>query len=207
MTPPPNGTSSGTNHGKTRGSLRATFRGIGLIARARAEGLNCFGDSNKAVIASLAPGAGLMAATLVEGIIDGDGERALGAVLAPFCVLLAPSVLSFELARLWGREAFWPRYIVAFNWCQWLVPAVLVVLVTGLTLLSSGGPSAGGGAGRSKLALVMLVVFFYALWINWFLVRHALALTVSRAIGFVALINLGVALVIFIPLRLVTAFQ
>ena len=51
---------------------------------------------------------------------------------ATLCVLLAPSVMSYELARLWGRDAFWNRYIVAFNWCQWLLPVIAFVLIVAL---------------------------------------------------------------------------
>jgi hypothetical protein len=100
-----------------------------LIARGRAEGLNCFGDSPKAFLISLTPGLGFIVGGLVEGLSDGEGTRLATGVLVPLCALLAPAVLSHELARFWGRDAFWGRYIVVFNWCQWLLPVIASVLL------------------------------------------------------------------------------
>ena len=120
-------------------------RGMLLIARGRAEGLNCFRDTPQAFLASLAPGMGILAAAVLAGLSEGDPGRAAGEIPGTLCVLLAPSVLSFELARLWGREAFWYRYIVAFNWCQWLLPVVGFALVLALTVARIAGGGGGGG--------------------------------------------------------------
>ena len=49
---------------------------------------------------------------------------AIADLLATVAVLLAPPVLSFEFARLWGRQDHWLRFATAFNWCQWLLPVL-----------------------------------------------------------------------------------
>ncbi len=177
-----------------RGTMPAIVRGMFLLARGRAEGLNCFGDSPRAIIGSLIPGLGLVIGAMAEGWSEGLGFGAIGEMLAPICGLLAPAVLSHELARWWGREAFWGRYIVAFNWCQWLIPVVAMALITGLALLHLTGLA---GANGVKLLIVCLAG--YALWLNWFVARHGLALTPGRAIGFVLGVNLGTMLLVFVP--------
>ena len=159
------------------------LRGMTLIARGRAEGLNCFRDTPRAFLASLAPGAGLLTAAVLAGLSEGEGGR--------------PSVLSYELARFWGREAFWYRYIVAFNWCQWLLPLIGMALVLGMTVARASGM---GGPGGFKLMVLGLAG--YALWMNWFLARHGLALTAMRAAAFVLLVNLGTMALVFIPAML-----
>ena len=49
------------------------------------------------------------------------------------------------MARFWGREAFWNRYIVAFNWCQWLLPMIAFVLIAVLTFAQVMGIAGPGG--------------------------------------------------------------
>jgi hypothetical protein len=170
-----------------------------MIARGRAAGLNCFRDTPRAYVQSLMPGLGVLAAAMVEGLAEGQGVSAVENVPATLCVLLAPSVLSYEMARFWGREAFWNRYIVAFNWCQWLLPLLGFVLVAVLSLarLASVG---------SALHIVVLCLAGYAVWLNWFLARHGLALGVWRAAGLVAAVNLGTIVIVFGPSMLAAKF-
>lgn len=177
-----------------RGSVPPILRGVSLLARGHAQGLNCFRDTPRAFLASLAPGVGLLLAATIEGIAGGDGSGALTDIPATLCVLLAPAVLSYEMARFWGREAFWYRYIVAFNWCQWLLPAI------GFVLLLVVAAAHLAGLDEQSAAMVLLVCFAgYALWLNWFLARHGLALTGWRAAGLVLVVNLGTMLLAFGP--------
>jgi hypothetical protein len=111
-------------------------------------------------------------------------------------------VLSYELARFWGREAFWNRYIVAFNWCQWLLPVIAFVLIFALTLARFAG---FGGEGALRVMLVCLAG--YALWLNWFLARHGLALSIGRAAGLVAAVNLGTIAIVFGPAMLASSLR
>ena len=179
---------------KPGGSLPPILRGMGLIARGRAEGLNCFRDTPRAVLFSLTPGLGVLAAAVFQRLTGETGTAALNDIPGTLCVLLAPAVLSFELARFWGREAFWGRYITAFNWCQWLLPAAGLCLV-----LLLGVAKAAGLAGSFGPMLLFAGLACYAMWLNWFIARHALALSRPRAAGFVLAVNLGTMAIILLP--------
>lgn len=182
-----------------RGTLPPILKGVVMIARGRAAGLNCFRDTPQAFLLSLLPGLGIMAGTVMEGFAEGTPLTAIEEIPGTLCVLLAPAVLSYELARFWGREAFWNRYIVAFNWCQWLLPAIAVVLITLLTLARIND------AGALRVMLVGLAG--YALWLNWFLARHGLALSPWRAAGLVAAVNLGTIVIVFGPTMLAASLE
>ncbi len=101
-----------------------------------------------------------------------------------------------------GREAFWNRYIVAFNWCQWLLPFIAFVLIIGLTI----GRFAGIDT-QSGLRVLLVCLAGYSLWMNWFLARHGLALSGWRAVGLVAAVNLGTVAIVFGPTFLASSFQ
>ncbi|HEX3994871.1 MAG TPA: hypothetical protein VHX39_27150 [Acetobacteraceae bacterium] len=184
-----------------RRTVPPILRGVGLIARGRAAGLNCFRDTPQAFLTSLAPGLGIMAASVVEGLAEGNAARAITEIPGTLCVLLAPSVLSYEMARFWGREAFWNRYIVAFNWCQWLLPVIAFVLLGGLSLAQMGGIDPDIG-----LPAVVVCLAGYALWLNWFLARHGLALSKWRAAGLVATVNAGTMAIVFGPTLIAAYF-
>jgi hypothetical protein len=173
------------------------LRGMFLLARGRAVGLNCFRGTPRGFLFSLAPGLGILVAAVVEKLAGGAGADAVGEIPGTLCVLLAPAVISYELARFWGREAFWNRYIVAFNWCQWLLPFIAFVLVAGAVLVRSAGIG-----GRAVLPVVLVGFAGYAMWLNWFMARHGLALSVGRAIGLVAAVNLGTIALILGPTML-----
>jgi len=169
-----------------------------LLARGRADGLRQFGDTPSAFLASLAPliafplvGAGLMLA-------QGGGLPALTALLSTFCALLAPPVLSYEPARLWRREGQWLRFATAFNWCQWAIPVLAAVL---LTLVY---PALAEAASTETAGVVVIAaVAGYALWLHWFLARHALMISGLRAALLVVLVNLCTVVLVLGPRVLV----
>jgi F0F1-type ATP synthase membrane subunit c/vacuolar-type H+-ATPase subunit K len=177
-----------------RWTLSPILRGVGLIARGRAAGLNCFRDTPQAFFYSLAPGFGIMAASIVQGLAVGKGVRSVAEIPGTVCVLLAPSVLSYEMARFWGREAFWNRYIVAFNWCQWLLPIIAFLLLIVLGIAQPAGLDP-----ETALPVLIISLAGYALWLNWFLARHGLALNGWRAAGLVAAVNAGTMAIVFGP--------
>ncbi|MGH7066548.1 MAG: hypothetical protein ACREEU_02065 [Acetobacteraceae bacterium] len=172
----------------------AILTGLTLLARGRPEGLVHFGNSAQHFLASLAP---LVAFPLVGGFLLVIGGRPAGGIvsfLEAIAVLLAQPVISEALARRWGREELWLRYATAFNWCQWLMPALaLALVVVGGMLLSLGLPPGW----TAPLLLAGLVC--YALWLQWFLARHGLELGGMRAAGLVLLVNLGTAILVLFP--------
>ena len=168
--------------------------GILLLGRGKAAGLGQFGTTPNAFLASLAP---LVAFPLVGALLlllQGQGVEALTDLVEVLCALLTPAVLSHALARFWQREAEWLRYATAFNWCQWLMPIVLtlVLMLFGMGL-QLGLPERAAGVGA------LGVLALYALWLHWFLARHGLALSGWRAAGLVAGVNLGTLVVLLVP--------
>ncbi|MCL2429516.1 MAG: hypothetical protein FWD12_09815 [Alphaproteobacteria bacterium] len=168
--------------------------GVLLLARGRAEGFELFGNTTQAFLSSLAP---LIAFPLVGGtllLLGGGGLPALSDLFATFCALLAPPVISWELARLCGREGPWLRFATAFNWCQWAIPAVASILLVVLgALMAVGLPNRIAGA------LLLVGLLGYGLWLHWFLVRRGLSLSALRAALFVFAVNLGTGVLVVGP--------
>ncbi len=178
------------------GMLRGSniLRGVVRVARGRPDGIDLFAGTSQGFLASLAP---LVAFPLVGTaflLLGGGGAPAITDLLATISVLLAPPVLSFELARLWGRQTLWLRFATAFNWCQWLLPMLASVLLLALgTLLQSGLSE------RTVTGALVVGLGGYALWLHWFLARHGLALTRFRATVLVVGVNFGTALLVLAP--------
>jgi hypothetical protein len=174
------------------------LRGIVRVARGQADGIDQFSGTDQGFLASLAPLVALPLVGTFLLLLNGDGAPAITNLLATLAVLLAPPVLSFELARLWGRQVRWLRFATAFNWCQWLLPLLAsVLLVTLSALLRAGLPE------HAATAVLVMGVGGYGLWLHWFLARHGLALSRFRAALLVAAVNLGTALLVRLP-RLLT---
>lgn len=179
---------------RPRSQPPAILTGLVLLARGQPEGFVHFGNSAQHFLASLAP---LVAFPLVGGfllVISGRPAGGLVSFLEAICVLLAQPVISEALARRWGREALWLRYATAFNWCQWLMPALaFVLIVAGGMLLSFGLPP------NWAAPLLLAGLVCYALWLQWFLARRGLELTAARAVALVVLVNLGTAILVLFP--------
>jgi len=84
-------------------------------------------------------------------------------------------LISLAIVTTWGRTAQWPRFIAAWNWTNILQYAVILIMslpgAIGLPLpLAQAATLAGLG---------------YALWLEWFVARHALGIGNGRAIGLV----------------------
>jgi hypothetical protein len=161
------------------------LRGIFLICRGKAEGLSEIGSGPDAFLSSLAP---MIAFPLVGCVLmasQGRVEDGITDFLASLVAILAPPVLSFSVAKRWGRQAGWFRFATAFNWCQWILPVVGAVLVILASVLVQAGLPL-----RLIVMLLGCVLLGYAFWLHWFLARHALALSTGRALLLVIIINL-----------------
>lgn len=164
------------------------------LARGHGDGIQQFDATRDAFLTSLAP---LIAFALVGcGLVmlGGGGMAAASALLAALCMFVAPLVLSFEVARLWQRQDFWLRFATAFNWCQWVIPAVGFVLLELFGALAALGlPSRAASTG------FLLGLLSYALWLHWFLARHGLGLSGLRALLLVFAVNLATAILVVGP--------
>jgi hypothetical protein len=170
------------------------IRGIARLACGRADGLAQFAGTRQAFLASLFP---LIAfPVLGELLVALRGDvPSLTDLLATLCALLAPPVLSFSIARHWGREALWPRFATAFNWCQWAIPAIAFLLLLAVSvLISLGMPNETAGH------LWILSLAGYGVWLHWFLARRALNLSVIRAVVLVVVVNAATVALVMGPL-------
>jgi len=160
--------------------------GMARLARGRVDGLALFGDTPGSVLASLAP---LMAFPLVGAVLMVGPQGwvpAATTLLFTLVAQLAPLVLSHALAQSWGREAHWFRYATALNWCQWALPLAAMALLIALQF----GLRAGMTEETAELVLIG-GLGTYAIWLNWLLARHGLALSRGRAMGLVLLTSIG----------------
>ena len=171
--------------------------GIVRIGCGRADGLSLFGDSTGHFTASLAPFIALPLVGTIIALLQKPEIAIVSDLLATWCGLLAPAVLTWELARRWGRERLWLRYATAFNWCMWAIPimAFLLLLTIGM-LIGIGLPN------DFAAVLLPLGLGAYALWLHWFLARHGLMLSRGRAALVVILVNLTTSLIVLVPVLL-----
>lgn len=166
------------------GSPAGIFRGMMLLGRGRREGMSCFGATPDAVLTALAPRIALWMVGGVLTVAQAPTMLSGAKILFSFCLVLTPVVLTHLLARLWGREALWPRYMAAALWCDWLV---LFVMLAAVAVVATVTP-----AGMSLLHSALIlngIIFAYNLWLTWFVARVGLALGTGRAL----LLLLGIA--------------
>ncbi len=167
--------------------------GIVQVARGRADGLRHFGNTQHAVLAAMTP---LIAFVLVGAAVAllGGKPDAVGDLLAVSVALMTPLVLSFDIARRWGRAPQWPRFAAAFCWCQWATPVVLMAMLMLMSVLMAFGLD-----GNTALGVGVVALFSYGLWLHWFLARHALDLSAWRAVVLVGAVNLSTSVLVAMP--------
>ena len=172
----------------------AILLGVVLTARGRPEGLAHFPNTPQSFLASLAP---LVAFPLVGGLLlvfGGDVHAGIVSFLETLSVLLAQPVISEALATAWGRGHLWLRYATAFNWCQWVIPALASVLVVAIGLLLTLGMPPSWGT-----PILLALLLGYGLWLQWFLAQNGLALSRGRAAVLVLVVNIGTAALLLVP--------
>lgn len=179
-----------------KGAARVV-RGLFLLACGRPAGIAMFGNTVEALTTSLSPliafpfvGAGILA-------IDGQPEAAALAFISRLCVVLAISVITFEFAKMTGREALWLRTATALNWSFWMmVPLLLLAGILGGVLVTANVPQVTA----EKILIGLMGA--YMLWYHWFTVRSGLKLGVWQAVALVLLTNGVIGLLVVVPMVL-----
>jgi hypothetical protein len=180
------------------GRRRSVLLGILRIARGRADGIENFGSSRQAFLTSLAPLLAFPLVGAVLGLFSEGPRRALTGLAMTVCALLTPAVVSYELARVWQRSEAWIRFATAFNWCEWILPVLAVLIMVPLSAAISLGLSEAATS-----AILFGCLAAYGLWLHWFLARNGLGLSRFRAVVLVCLVNLGTAAAVMGPRLLV----
>jgi len=166
-------------------------RGIWLVAQGRTEGIGCFRGTARAFITTLVPMVSLaMVASVWLLMLDKRHDAAAQLLSAPAAVLAGPVASHFVAVRL-GREANWARYATAANWLQWFY---LMLVLLALALWTTGFILA---------PIVGLAVLVYAIWLQLFLARSALALDWPRAVLVVLAVAAANFVFVFVPTLLV----
>lgn len=163
-----------------------------LLARGRPEGLRLLGHDAAAAAASFR--AAVICLPVFLGIkllgwsLNGAPPKgvaiALAAELAAYAVTWAGYALASKmLADQAQAAARWPHFIAAWNWANVVQYALLIPLVLPAAF---GLPTwVGNGLG--------LVLLGYAVWLEWFVARHALGVAGPAAVLFV-LLDLAIGL-------------
>ena len=175
--------------------------GVLRLALLRAEGIDEFGTTPHAFLASLAPLVAFPVAGSVMAVLSGAGAEAVAALLGTLVALLAPPVLSEAMARRFDRAGEWLRYATAFNWTRW---AMLMALAFGLLLM--GVLDGAGLSEHAAFALGLLAVALYGMVLDWFVALVGLRLVWWRAVLVVLAVNGGSALLFLAP-RLLAVLQ
>lgn len=167
-------------------AIAAGLHGAFLLGRARPWGLLLFESTPSgaarsfiAMLFCLPAFLGLRLVGWSDRAVPADPARALVADLIGFVIgWVGFALVSLPLAELFGRAQHWPRFLATWNWITVLQYAVMAALVLPVSLL--GLPPAIG-------QILGLVVLGYALWLEWYATRLALALPGFGALIFVML--------------------
>jgi len=174
---------------RTRIVVLAGLHGAGLLARGRPEGLAFVERTPEGAARSFWAAVLCLPVFLVLrafawaslGEPAGGVARGLAVEIIGYAVAWSGyALVSLPLARALGRAALWPRFIAAWNWAnavQYLVLLVLTVpALVGLPAVLVQG--------------LGLAALGYAVWLEWFVARHALRLPTLGA-GLFVLLDLG----------------
>ncbi len=170
-------------------AIAAGLVGAFRLATGRADGLRAMETTLDGAARSFWAAAICLPPFLALRLIGNDPPltlRALIAELAGYAIgWTAFPLLARRMANAGGRGERWPLFVTAWNWCNVVQYAMLVALsfASGLGLPAGLATAAGLG------------ILAYALWIGWFLTRHALSLDAFNAAGFV-LIDVATGLLV-----------
>lgn len=176
------------------GPRRSVFRGIYRLARFRPEGFGEFEATRQGFLNSLAPPLALMLVACALLAVQLGLLGGLQLLLVFMVALLGPLVVGEAVATRMGRGQHWLRYAVAFNWCQWAIPALGVLAVLGAGILAAAGAPEG-----FVRQLLRLVILGYVLALYLFLARRGLGLRWGSAVAFVVAMHLGGGLLLVLP--------
>ena len=167
--------------------MARALAGALMLARGRAVGLAAFEKTLPVAAYSFRAAAICLPIFMFFKDQTGTPDDVVLTLFVDF-LLFAASWAGFALASLYLATALgvadtWPRFIAAWNWSAVVQYLALVALSLPGLLMDKGGLLDLGG----------LLALFYALWLEWFVARHALRLSALGAAGFVVL-DLGIAI-------------
>lgn len=162
---------AGSGSPSPQGPLISIPRGVWLLGRGDAAGLNCFRSGTDAVLSAMAPSLALFLVVVCLQILQGPSARDITKVMLLLTALLVRLVVTQAFAAHWSRQGLWSRYVVASLWSDWLPP--VLSLIAGV-LLHAVAPAVADTKGATLG--VLIVIEAYDLWLSWFVARAGLVL-------------------------------
>jgi hypothetical protein len=163
-----------------RAVIVAGLAGAFLLGRGRTEGLMLMESTPegawRSFVAALICLPAFVGIRLISwaafGLPDGGFLRGLTAELTGYAIAWAAfALLSLAIAQSWGRTAEWPRFISAWNWSNVVQYLVLMALMLPGAL----------GLPDGIAQILTFAGLAYAIWLEWFVGRHALGVSGGRA--------------------------
>jgi hypothetical protein len=167
------------------GSVATGLHAAFLLARGRPEGLGLVSDDVHAAGRSfwaMAVCVPIVVALRVLSISPPNPHLPFAHLLASDLLVLAVSwivytLFSHRLATALGAQDRWPRFIAAWNWCN---------VLENLLILLGALPGVLGAPGIISQA-AQLFALGWALWIEWYVTRSALRVSILMAVCMVLL--------------------
>jgi hypothetical protein len=160
-------------------AITAGLAGAVRLATGRADGLRAMETTLDGAARSFWAAAICLPPFLAMRLLGDDAPVTTQALLAELVGYVigwtAFPLLSRRMAIAGGRGARWPLFVAAWNWCNVIQYTTLILLTLATAM----------GLPTSIATVLGFVVLGYALWLGWFLTRHALAIDGFNAIGFV----------------------
>jgi hypothetical protein len=177
----------------------SVLRGLTRIAFGKADGLIQFGATPQSYLTSLAPLLAFPVAGSILALFNQGLQVAFTDLAVSLCAVLTPAVVSYELARFWGKADGWARFVTVFNWCEWVLLLVLCLLMVPIGVaIAAGVPAEAATLGG------FACLGIYGMWLHWFLARKALRLSAWRSVALVLIVNFTTAALVILPLSLVS---
>jgi len=149
-----------------------------LLARGRPEGASLLPASRAAALRSFwVAGFCLPIFLLLDPALTSGARSAVAELTGYVAGWPAYALAALPLSRALGREALWPRFLIAWNWTNLFQYLIMLAI----TLLSAIALPAW------LQEAVTMVGIGYALWLQWFAARAALQVGGWFAVGFVVL--------------------
>ena len=171
--------------------------GLGKLARFRASGFADFTATTLGFLNSLAPLLAILMVGAGLTLLAGHLRALVVSVLSMVIALAAPAVLSHAVARRWGSEARWLRFIVAHNWCEGMI--TLLVWPLAFVVATAAAPGVPPAAPAVIASMVALSLVIYWIGLSWFLLWRGLGLSKAQAVGALLLVKFGTILLVIGP--------
>ena len=154
------------------GTIAAGLQAAWLFARGRSDGLRYLAPDQAGTARSfwalpltLPAAICLRLMAWVQFGLPPQAGHEIGLELLGFVVgWLGYAVLTFHLLRFIGMEQRWPRFIIAWNWCN---------VIENLLLVGGGIPGLLGAPAVVSQAMQLFAIG-WALWVEWFAIRLSL---------------------------------